>query len=267
LIYVQTASQNRWILARVLFYVVLLTIINLALLLYGAILTGVFETAKDAFGLMVLFTVVYLLFWAVLYFLIIKSGKTIIENSLKMVGVWLLVTFIMPATVHQWVSIAKPINLMTDFIDAQREGPEERFEQADSLKLQQLFSLYPELENSALAKDTTQLNTLLSFCASAVENDFKKKAVLPISKENNAKNTLIKQTYWFNPLTFFQNQINTISQTHYDDYENYRNEIQYLIDKRIHTMVLDTWNDLKVDKSKYLEYQVSLKSLENYGSN
>jgi ABC-2 type transport system permease protein len=173
----------------------------------------------------------------------------------------------MPATVHQWVSIAKPINLMTDFIDAQREGPEERFEQADSLKLQQLFSLYPELENSTLAKDTTQQKTLLSFCASAVENDFKKKAVLPISKENNAKNTLIKQTYWFNPLTFFQNQINTISQTHYDDYENYRNEIQYLIDKRINTMVLDTWNDVKVDKPKYLDYQISLKSLENYGSN
>jgi ABC-2 type transport system permease protein len=267
LIYVQTASKNKWLLARVLFYVALLTIINLALLLYGAILTGVFETAKDAFGLMLLYTVVYLLFWSILYFIILKSGKTIIENSLKMVGVWLLVTFIMPATVHQWVSISKPINLMTDFIDAQREGPEERFEQADSLKLQQLFSLYPELENSALAKDTTQQNTLLSFCASAVENDFKKKAVLPISKENNSKNTLIRQTYWFNPLTFFQNQINTISQTHYDDYENYRNEIQYLIDKRINTMVLDIWNDVKVDKPKYIDYQVSLKSLENYGSN
>jgi ABC-2 type transport system permease protein len=267
LIYVQTASQNKWLLARVLFYVALLTLINFALLLYGATLTGVLETSKNAFGLMLLYTVVYLLFWAVLYFLIIKSGKTILENSLKMVGILLLLTFIIPAAVHQWISIAKPANLMTDLIDAQREGREKRLELADSLKLKQLFSLYPQLKNTVLVNDSSKHAGLLGFSASALENHFMKEVIKSISNENSAKNNLIKATYWFNPLTFFQNQINAIAQTHYDDYENYRNEIQHLIDKRIHTMVLDIWNDLKVDKSKYLEYQVSLKSLENYGNN
>jgi len=267
LIYVQTASQNKWLLARVLFYVALLTLINLALLLYGATLTGVLETSKNAFGLMVLYTVVYLLFWAVLYFLIIKSGKTILENSLKMVGILLLFTFIIPAAVHQWISISKPVNLMTDLIDAQREGREKRLELADSLKLKQLFSLYPELKNTVLANDSTKQAGLLGFSASALENHFTKEVITSISNENSAKNKLIKATYWFNPLTFFQNQINAIAQTHYDDYENYRREIQQLIDNRIRTMVLDTWNDVKVDKAKYLEYQASLKSVENYGSN
>jgi ABC-2 type transport system permease protein len=156
---------------------------------------------------------------------------------------------------------------MTDLIDAQREGREKRLELADSLKLKQLFSLYPQLKNTVLVNDSSKHAGLLGFSASALENHFMKEVIKSISNENSAKNNLIKATYWFNPLTFFQNQINAIAQTHYDDYENYRNEIQHLIDKRIHTMVLDIWNDLKVDKSKYLEYQVSLKSLENYGNN
>jgi len=32
-----------------------------------------------------------------------------------------------------------------------------------------------------------------------------------------------------------------------------------LIDKRIEIMVLDIWNDVKVDKVKYLEYNKTLK--------
>jgi ABC-2 type transport system permease protein len=32
-----------------------------------------------------------------------------------------------------------------------------------------------------------------------------------------------------------------------------------LIDKRIEIMVLDIWNDVKVDKAKYLEYNKTLK--------
>ena len=81
-----------------------------------------------------------------------------------------------------------------------------------------------------------------------------KEATAPIKEQSEAKNTLIQQTYWFNPITFFQNQLNALAQTQYNDYENYRTDIQTLIDKCIKIMVLDIWNDVKVDKQKYLEY-------------
>ncbi|NJK82998.1 MAG: hypothetical protein HC912_03440 [Saprospiraceae bacterium] len=42
---------------------------------------------------------------------------------------------------------------------------------------------------------------------------------------------------------FFQNKLNHITQTHYQDYENYRTDIQNLVDKRISVMVSDIWNE------------------------
>jgi ABC-2 type transport system permease protein len=69
---------------------------------------------------------------------------------------------------------------------------------------------------------------------------------------------MISATFWVNPVTYFQNKLNSISETHYEDYQGYRNTIQTKIDHQIKTMVLDLWNDVKVDKLKYLEYNESL---------
>jgi ABC-2 type transport system permease protein len=89
-----------------------------------------------------------------------------------------------------------------------------------------------------------------------------KEAIAPIKGQSEAKNTLIQQTYWFNPITFFQNQFNALTQTQYNDYENYRTDIQTLIDKRIKIMVIDIWNDVKVDKQKYMEYTKAFQENE-----
>ena len=60
-------------------------------------------------------------------------------------------------------------------------------------------------------------------------------------------------------MTYFQNKLNHLSETHYDDYQIYRNDIQKLIDKRVKVLVFDIWNDIKVDKIKYLEYSKTFK--------
>ena len=65
----------------------------------------------------------------------------------------------------------------------------------------------------------------------------------------------------FNPVILFQNRFNSISETHYDDYEKYRGEIQALIDKQIRVMVHDNWNAVEVDKEKFQEYVEELSSL------
>jgi ABC-2 type transport system permease protein len=176
-----------------------------------------------------------------------------------MVGFWLLFTLIIPATVHQCVGITKPVNLMTDLIDVQRDGSEKLFAQPDSIMDRQLFDLFPDIKNSKLAQDSTQRGMLRSFSASALVNNIMKSNIIPIEQENQAKNAIITQTYWFNPLTFFQNKFNAIAQTHYQNYAAYRTDIQNMVDKRIGLMVSDIWNDTKVNKAKYLEYEEKLK--------
>lgn len=259
LIYVQSASKNAWLLSRMLFYVSVLFFVTFALISYGAMLTNVLASATDAFVQMLFYTFLYLVFWVIIYFFILQKGTSILGNTLQMIGVWLLFAFIIPATVHQTIGIAKPANLMIDLIDAKQDGREKIFAQPDSVVEKQLFTLFPSIETSKIAQDSTKKAMARNFSASPLVNDLMKSKITPIEQENEAKNAIIKQTYWFSPLTFFQNQFNAIAQTHYQDYAVYRTDIQNLVDKRISVMVSDIWNEAKVDKAKYLEYEKQLK--------
>ncbi|MEO1627891.1 MAG: hypothetical protein AAFV25_22270, partial [Bacteroidota bacterium] len=253
LIEVQTASNNQWLLSRMAFYLTSSAFLTLGLLVYGAMLTGVFHSASNAFGQMVLYTLLYLLFWSVIYFFIAKNGTSILGNTLQMVGAWLLFAFVIPASVHQVVSIVKPANLMTDYIEV-RDKQQEIYAQADSISQAQLNALFPKIVDGSVFQDSTKNGMARSYSTSALVNELKKESIQPIEEESQTKNQLIRQTFWFNPVSFFQNQLNVIAQTHYADYQAFRHGIQSSIDDRIEVLVLDLWNDVKVDKKKYLEY-------------
>jgi ABC-2 type transport system permease protein len=232
------------------------------LMFYGAMLTGVLSVENSVFINILLLLFFYLSFWTGIYFFILRQGKSSVINTLQMIGIWMLFAFIIPATVHQWVSIEKPANLMTDFIDVTRDGQEKLFSQPDSVQLKQLIELFPAISKSLFIKDSNKTKEALSFSASGLGSKMIKEAIAPIKGQSEAKNALIQKTYWFNPITFFQNQLNALTQTQYNNYENYRTDIQTLIDKRIKIMVIDIWNDVKVDKQKYMEYTKTFQENE-----
>jgi ABC-2 type transport system permease protein len=262
LIEVQVANKNRWLLSRLAFYTSLLVVVLSGLLFYGALLTHVFASASIAFWQILLHSLLYLLLWSMLYFFILLSGSTIIGNTLKMVGVWLLFAFIVPALVHQWVSMEKPANLMTDFIDATRDQRQELYDQPDSLIQQQLNAMFPEIPGSPASKDSAKTVAARNESTTALVNELMKSSITVIEADNQIKNKLIRNSFVVNPVIFFQNRFNTIAQTHFNDYQQYREEIQVLIDKQIRALVIDTWQEVKVDKEKYMEYIQVLSSLE-----
>ncbi|MEL7219875.1 MAG: hypothetical protein AAGJ93_01070, partial [Bacteroidota bacterium] len=158
LIEVQTASNHSWLLSRVLFYVSIVFTVIVGLLRYGAMLTNLFALASTAFGQMLFYSFLYLLFWAIVYYLLLRWSTTaIMGNTLKMAGFWLLFAFIIPAATLQWISMKKPANLMLDVIDAKRDKSQEIFELPDSALQVRLFSLFPEIENSSVAQDSTKM--------------------------------------------------------------------------------------------------------------
>jgi ABC-2 type transport system permease protein len=253
LVFVQTGTKNWWILSRTLFYSILLLVVLLGLLFYGSFLTGVFN-AGSIFWVVFREISIYLLFWVGIYFIILKCSKSIISNTLLMIGTWLFFAFIIPAAVHQWISIEKPTSLMVDLIDVKRDKTDEIYEQSNSDTDKQIIELYPALKQTKIAHDTIGIVKTRRASKIALVNTAMKMAIFEFESENKSRNKLVETTYWINPITYFQNKLNHSSKTHYDDYHTYRKDIQYLIDKRIETMVLDIWNDVKVDKSKYLNY-------------
>ena len=254
LIEVQAGGKSKWLLLRCSFYVILCLAVTIGLILYGSILTNVITKNLSAFIDVILYSFLYLLLWSILYFILLRSGNTIIENALKMAGIWLLATFIIPASVNQWISIEKPANLMTDFIDASRDKKYEIYNQSDSIKMAGLFDLYPEITNSPIINNPEKVNYAIRETTIALVNKLSKEFIKHIETDNNLKNNMIEKSFFFNPISFFQNRFNSICETHYYNYQTYRNEIQTLIDKQIHTLVIDTWNDIKIDKERFDKY-------------
>jgi ABC-2 type transport system permease protein len=253
LIFVQTGSKNWWILSRAVFYFILLLLVLFVLMLYGALLTDVF-TVANAFWNIFLCITGYLMFWFVIYFLILKYGKSTVSNTIQMMGFWVLFVFIIPAAIQQWVSIEKPTNLMIDIIDVKRDKTSDIYDQSTQLKDKQLFNLYPSLKSTEIAKDSILIKGARRSSIIALVNEAMKEAIAKIESDHQTKNEIIVNTYWFNPVTYSQNKLNQFSKTHFNDYESYREDIQKSVDKRIKIMVLDIWNNVKVDKAKYLSY-------------
>lgn len=258
LIRVQSTSIVSWIVSRIAFYTVITAAIIIGLLVYGALLTGVFDQNSSAFWQMLTYSFVYLIFWSILYFFVIKKSNSIMGSTLIMTGLYLLLSFVIPGAIHEYVSIVQPANLMTDLIDANQEKTDEIYNLPNSEFEKQLFALFPNIENSLAYQDSTKKLDALDSSYLVLINEAKKASVEDIKKENELKNKLISNSYFFNPVSFFQNKINSIAGTHFDDYKQYRQEIQTLVDNQIQTMVLDTWQDKSVDKKTYLDYYNSL---------
>lgn len=149
---------------------------------------------------------------------------------------------------------------MTDLIDV-RDQEQELYDQPDSVFQAELNRLFPEIMDSPVYQDSTKMNQAMNSSASALSNELNKASILPVETESRSKNAFIRSSYWFNPVSLFQNRFNSISATHYNDYQEYRDEIQKLIDKQIKTLVLDIWNDKRIDKKGYNNYVKELEEL------
>lgn len=237
LVEVQAGSSNTWLLGRMLFYVLLVFGVLILLMLYGASLTGVLSSANGGFTNMLLYVSLYLLFWSIIYVLILQYSRGVLSNTLSMIGVWLLLAFVIPGAVHQWVSQQSPANLMTELIDATRDGQNEIYDLPDSIAQEQLVAMYPSISHSVVMKDDAKIPEAIRSSRVALINDMMRKTIVDIESQNDAKNQLISSSFLFNPVSYFQNQFNTIAQTHYQDYKQYRYDIQASIDMQIETLI------------------------------
>tara|TARA_B100001057_G_scaffold338826_1_gene339571 strand:- start:3303 stop:3599 length:297 start_codon:yes stop_codon:yes gene_type:complete len=97
---------------------------------------------------------------------------------------------------------------------------------------------------------------------SAIVNQINLDAIKKIEEQNSNKNKLIKQSFWFNPLSFYQNKWNQLTESDYESYKNYRKFIQNKIDQRLKLLVFECWDQKKVNKDSFQQYLKILKSIE-----
>ena len=253
LIEVQVTSRNSWIVTRVGFYSFLALLISYGLILYGSLLMTSPQPIKTAIASMMLYTFFYVLFWSTLFLLIIIKNKNLLSIILQMSFSFIMFAFVTPGIIHQLLSINYPVNLMTDLIDV-RDQRQELYAQPHDVINSQLKIIYPQIENAFIIDDSLKIKSVLSQSIPALVNNIKKKNIGIVEEEIQSKIDFVNKFNIVNPIVFFQNKINAVSETHYDNYQSCRNEIQTLIDKQIDILIEDLWAGRKVDENRYSEY-------------
>lgn len=171
-----------------------------------------------------------------------------------MIGVYLLLCFIVPGAVHQQLSVEKPRNLMTDYIDATRDKKSALYEKSSEELSSALYRQFPSLATTPVAKDSVKSKRLLRRALVGLTNEVMKESMQPFERESEEKNQLIAGSFWYNPVGFFQNSFNEQSKTHYVNYKAYRETIQSAIDLQIKVLLKELYNDVEVTKKQYQDY-------------
>ena len=254
LVKIQVKSAKIWLIIRIFFYLLILVLLNLFLLIFGILLFDISKIHLPSVVYIFTYLLIYILFWGIIFYFILKISFTIIESSVMMIGIWLTLTLLIPSLINQYLSVKHPNNSFLGYIDAVRDEKKDIYNLSDSIAMSKLIKLYPEIKETINYNSLENKSRIINESKVALLNQVLKKKIETIEIKNKNRNTFIKKFFIVNPISFFQNKLNQLTRTHYDNYANYRKEIQFLIDLQIRTMIIDTWNGVEVDYDKFKFY-------------
>jgi ABC-2 type transport system permease protein len=259
LIYVNNISKKEWLIARFTFYFILVIILLFTFLLPFGLLSGVFQNELINFLKLSLLIFVYVLAWFSIFYIINYWGNGSPDQALKMISTWLAFCIIIPGAFHQFSSLKYSANYMTDYLDVSRNQKYEIFDLSTDILQTKLLESFPNLRSTLHANDTTLNKSVINRSISGIVNTYNKKVSHKIETSKEAKNQFVKSYFLLNPVIYFQNKINAFTKTDYYAYREYRKHIQFLVDKKINFILEDTWNNVIVNKEKYLQYVRAFK--------
>ena len=260
LIYLNDISKKSWLITRFSYYFLVLFTLICFLLIPYAVLSGVFTNELMSFFTLMLLIFLYIFLWISIFYFINYWGKGSVDQAIKMISVWVVLSIIMPGLFHQITSIKFSTNYMVDYLDVARDQRYEIFDMSTDTLQNELLESFPVLKSSVYAQDTTINKGIINRSISGLVNILNKKAAGKIEKESELKNNFVRSTLLLNPIMYFQNKINEVSEADYYAYRLYRENIQNSIDKKIELILRDTWNKEEVDKERYIEYLQEFKN-------
>lgn len=250
----QSTNPNLLLLARSTYYTCLLIALLFLMVVFSGLITGAVQSHLSELIFLFLLIASYLLLWQFFFFWLIKTSSGSNGQAIRMICVWIVFCVLIPGYVHQMADTRFPENFKTDYLDVNRIEIKGLFDLPVETRANNLKSLFPSLQETIMGKDSIPNVDATNYSSSSLANELMKKAALELEEKNGKKNSYIISTYWYNPVTFFQNKINAISETDYHAYQNFRDRIQSTIDQKNELIVLETWDDRVVDKNQYLTY-------------
>jgi len=259
LIKVQSSSINRWLISRLLFYLILILMTVNLLILSVWFIQDNFANFQDYTNL-ILIANIYIFSFSFVFYWFNKFASNTRFVAFKMITIWLIVCVIIPGSVHQYASYRYSANYMTDFIDANRKETYDLFKLGEEEIYEKIISIYPDVADLD-SIDNNLKNQSIRRSISVIANKMNIDAIKQIENQNQKKNSLIKSTYFYNPLSYVQNLWNLYTSTDYNSYKKFHNDIQNALTIRNKLILYELFSNSKVDKEVYLNY---IKKLKKY---
>ena len=132
-----------------------------------------------------------------------------------MISTWLVFCIFIPGAFHQVASLKYSTNYMTDYIDVSRDQRYGTFDLPTDTIQFKLLKIFPKLQNTIYAADTSLNQGVVDKSISALVNVLNKEVSKKIEKLNDNKNQFVKRYFILNPVIYFQNKINAYTKTDY----------------------------------------------------
>ncbi|MEM1406387.1 MAG: hypothetical protein AAGG59_06405 [Bacteroidota bacterium] len=254
LLKVQRPFLHHWLLQRVLITGLWLLALLSTLIFVPTLFISELSFSNDLIGIWFVYGL-YLILWLTLIYLVIRFGKGQADQALKMVGVWLVLTVAIPGLVNQYVLLKKPADLMMDMIEAGRDGQAKIYDRPQDEILLEARRIIPQLsELDAAQYDSLMKQPMINGAFRLVLTEYMSKISDGIINDQLTRNQMIASSYWFNPVTGFHNWLNNLTETGHSSNLDFRRNIQKGGEAIQYRLVLDEWQDKKMDKTFFESY-------------
>ncbi len=216
----QPISTIKWLFQKTAIRFLVFTAITLLILIITITIFSIdaFQQTSNLIGLLLL-VVVYNLFWFVLAFIINIKINNSSKNALTLIGFWLLIVLIMPATINQIGSSLYPtpsrLKMINEIRLIQKENEAKQNEIMDAY-----LRDHPEM---AQESDNEKFGFWHNYFASEKVMEEKTKPLLAeYNLQLEKQQDLIAIFEYFSPAILMQQSLNKIagtSEKHYNDYK------------------------------------------------
>ncbi|KIO76739.1 hypothetical protein TH53_13320 [Pedobacter lusitanus] len=225
LLSVQSGDINRILLYKFLFRLVIISLLVNTISFIGFLIhphTTALHLPDVLLWLLV--TNTYLVFWFAICRLVIIFRKSSSVNALILIGIWLLLTLILPALTNKTASLKHPMPLRTELVSSQRETMTHTWEMPIPQLLEKFYANNPQYLKLKSTADTAAYGNkrfvayydLLGRRMNSNINAYKAAA----ERHNNWLN----QMAWFNPVAQMQGLLNATAETGLSDYLYYQDQ-------------------------------------------
>ncbi len=262
LLQVQKSSRIGWLVQRLGAISFFIGVLLVLFMLLPSLVSGTKTGQLSSLILLFLFYLGYLLGWMIVLGYVIYHGKSQKEQALKMALLWLLLCVVIPGTVHQAAQLSHPGKLYLSFIDAQRDGQAEIFDQPFEEVYTRVTEAMPELKETYwAAQDSVASQDAQNGVYRMALNRHFNEVIDEILSSQEVRNRFIRDSYWINPITAIHNHINAIAGTDYTANVAYRRRIKKASTQYNYRLLMDEWNQVSVDATLFNEYNLLFNDL------